>query len=100
MSVTQRVVLVTGARGFLGAPCLRRLAARGFAIVAVTSAPPPPDAPGLRWRRCNLLDPAAGSALVAANRPSHLLHLAWCAKPGEFWASEENFSWLSGSQAL
>jgi nucleoside-diphosphate-sugar epimerase len=100
MSGPHRVVLVTGARGFLGTHCLPLLAARGFEIVAVTSAPPLPDAPRLRWRRCDLLDPAAGAALVGTERPTHLLHLAWCAKPGEFWASAENFRWLSASQEL
>jgi nucleoside-diphosphate-sugar epimerase len=95
-----RRVLVTGARGFLGAYCVPLLAARGFDVVAVTSAPPPPDASGLRWRRCDLLDPTACAALVAVERPTHLLHLAWITAPGVFWSARENMAWLAAGVRL
>jgi nucleoside-diphosphate-sugar epimerase len=37
---------------------------------------------------------------VEAVRPTHLLHLAWIAVPGEFWTSRENLRWLAGGIAL
>lgn len=100
MSAARRIALVTGARGFLGAACLPLLAARGFESIAVSSAAPPPDSPGVKWRRCDLLDPAACAALVRAERPTHLLHLAWITTPGAFWASHENLDWLAAGARL
>lgn len=91
-------VLVTGARGFIGRRCLPRLAARGFEVHAVSSR----DAggQGASWHRCDLLDAAAGEALVQRVRPSHLLHLAWIAEPGVFWESPLNLAWLASGVRL
>jgi nucleoside-diphosphate-sugar epimerase len=91
-------VLVTGARGFIGRHCLARLEARGFEVHAVTSAAF--AAPGARWHRCDLLDEAACHALLAAVRPTHLLHLAWIAQPDVFWSSAANLDWLGASVRL
>jgi nucleoside-diphosphate-sugar epimerase len=33
-------------------------------------------------------------------QPTHLLHLAWCAKPGSFWTSPDNLEWLDCSIRL
>ena len=33
-------------------------------------------------------------------RPTHLLHLAWCASPGNFWGTLENLRWLKTTVAL
>jgi nucleoside-diphosphate-sugar epimerase len=81
-------VLVTGARGFIGRRCLPALAARGFEVEPVSSAD------------CDLRDPAAAQALIERSRPSHLLHLAWIARPGEFWQSPENRAWLASGVQL
>jgi nucleoside-diphosphate-sugar epimerase len=37
---------------------------------------------------------------VNAVRPTHLLHLAWYAEPGQFWNSVENLRWLEASLRL
>lgn len=93
-------VLVTGAAGFIGSPCLRPLLDKGFEVHALSSRPALDAGPSATWHQRDLLAPGAATALLRELRPTHLLHLAWCAKPGEFWASEDNFRWLSASQEL
>jgi nucleoside-diphosphate-sugar epimerase len=93
-----RRVLVTGARGFLGRRCLPLLAARGFEVHAVSSAGA--GAAPFTWHRCDLLEGAQADALLARVRPSHLLHLAWITRPGEFWESPENARWLEAGARL
>jgi nucleoside-diphosphate-sugar epimerase len=94
-------VLVTGASGFIGAPCLSRLSKAGFEVHAISSRTEPENAGQVSaWHRLDLLNPGAAPALLRKLRPTHLLHLAWCAKPGEFWSSEDNFRWLAVSQEL
>src|SRR5439155_6654344 len=39
-------------------------------------------------------------ALLAAVRPTHLLHLAWIATPGVYWTSPENHRWVEASLHL
>ena len=48
----------------------------------------------------NLLDPAFVEGLLARERCSHLLHLAWIATPGVYWTSLENMAWVQGSLGL
>jgi nucleoside-diphosphate-sugar epimerase len=80
-------VLLTGASGYIGAATLAPLKARGFEIHD-------PRQNGL-----DLLtdDPAP---LLADLRPTHLLHLAWYAEPGRFWAAPQNLDWLAASLRL
>jgi nucleoside-diphosphate-sugar epimerase len=92
-------VLVTGATGFIGRHTLPRLAERGFEVHAVARSAPS-DASEATWHTADLLEPGAAEELVRAIRPSHLLHLAWFATPGEFWSSPENHRWLEASTAL
>jgi len=101
MSTGDKRVLITGASGFIGAACLSRLQAAGYAIDAVTSRPVPARASaGVNWHQYDLLDPDQCAVAVAAARPTHLLHLAWIATPGEFWSNAKNLAWLSGATAL
>lgn len=97
--------LVTGAAGFIGAHACRALAARGLEVVAV-------DRPGARADRlahagarvrlveADLAAPGAAAALVAAHRPSHLVHLAWYAEPGDYLGSRENLRSLAATTDL
>lgn len=92
-------ILVTGARGFLGAPAIAALAARGHEVHAVTRSPVPPS-DDLTWHTADLLQDGTARALVRDVRPTHLLHLAWETTHGAFWASPENVTWLSRSLDL
>jgi nucleoside-diphosphate-sugar epimerase len=80
-------LLLTGASGYIGAATLAPLTARGFEIHTT------------RQHGLDLLsdDPAP---LLAELCPTHLLHLAWYAEPGKFWAAPENLDWLAASLRL
>jgi nucleoside-diphosphate-sugar epimerase len=94
-------VLVTGASGFIGRHALARLAGRGFAVHAVARDPARiPGVAGVRGHAADLLDPAAAAALIAAVRPTHLLHFAWYAEHGKFWSARENLDWLGATLNL
>lgn len=94
-------MLLTGARGFVGRPCLELLVERGWEVHAVTSGEVPEIGNGVRWRRADLLDAEQIRTLVRDVRPSHLLHLAWYLDPrGDLYTSPENFRWVSAGLEL
>jgi nucleoside-diphosphate-sugar epimerase len=82
-------VLVTGSGGFIGRQTLEPLRRRGFEVLTVGRA-----------QGVDLLVPGAGAAAVADARPTHLLHLAWYAEHGRFWAAPENLAWVGASLEL
>lgn len=86
--MSARRVLVTGGGGFIGRHALAPLRERGFEVVAPGSA------------EIDLLSPDGPARAIASARPTHLLHLAWYAEHGRFWASEENLRWVEGSLRL
>jgi nucleoside-diphosphate-sugar epimerase len=93
-------VLVTGASGFLGRHVLPELTARGFEVHGVGHLRDVPDTPGVAWHRVDLFDSVATGALIREVEPTHLVHLAWCASPGEFWSSPANLAWLTATMTL
>lgn len=95
-----RRVLVTGARGFIGRHAVNCLRARGYEVHAVTSRPPPEDAPPVHWHRVDLLAPGAAEELSRRVVATHLLHFAWFTEPGAFWTSSENERWVAASLDL
>ncbi len=38
--------------------------------------------------------------MIATARPDGLLHLAWCARPPDYWRSPDNLRWLAASLDL
>jgi len=90
-------ILVTGASGFLGKRVVRALASQDREIHTVSRSSRA-DAPN--HHVANLHDETAVRALMERVRPSHLVHLAWIATPGEFWESPENLTWLRTSISL
>ncbi|HUR86498.1 MAG TPA: NAD(P)-dependent oxidoreductase [Solirubrobacteraceae bacterium] len=100
MTDTRRV-LVTGASGFVGAPALDELVRRGFDVHAVSRRlPADGGADGVTWHEADLLDATARGSLVGSVEASHLLHLAWYAEPGAFWAARENAGWVAATVGL
>lgn len=93
-------VLVTGASGFIGRHALPILLANGFEVHAADIVKPDEQRDGLHRHQVDLLDAAQTDQLLAAIQPSHLLHFAWYAKPGEYWNSLENIRWVEGSLHL
>jgi nucleoside-diphosphate-sugar epimerase len=95
-----KIVLVTGATGFIGHHCLEPLKARGYEVHAVSSKPMKSDANGVHWHQADLLQPGAAKALLAEVKPTHLLHLAWFVVPGKLITAPENFAWVRASMEL
>jgi nucleoside-diphosphate-sugar epimerase len=97
--VTRRV-LVTGARGFIGRNALGPLARQGYEVHAVTSRALAGSSATATWHQADLTSSPGVSRLLEAVRPTHLLHFAWFAVPGQFWTSPENLQWVQASLDL
>ena len=95
-------LLVTGASGFVGRHVVQAALAAGFEVHAVARQRPPPDAPAaVVWHTLDLLgEETRAAALIAALRPTHLLHAAWCTAHGAYWTSDENLLWLAATARL
>lgn len=94
-------VLVTGASGFIGRQSLAPLIHRNFQVHAIFSEGSPPfKHPNIFWYQLNLHDEKAIKKILNDIMPSHLLHLAWYAKPNEYWTSPFNLTWLMSSISL
>jgi nucleoside-diphosphate-sugar epimerase len=93
-------VLVTGASGFVGRRALLALRRRGFEVHAVARRPPGERADDVAWHAADLLEDGARRALLERVGATHLLHLAWYAEPGAFWAARENAPWVAASVRL
>ena len=74
VDLSNRKVLVTGARGFLGAPLCRRLVACG-AEVTGTSRSDNPGFVGRSWSRGDMSDLGFVREVVSAMRPDVIYHL-------------------------
>jgi nucleoside-diphosphate-sugar epimerase len=94
-------VLVTGASGFIGRHTLEPLLAAGAEVHAVSARDAPLDVPaGVRWHRADLLAHGAARELIRRLQPSHLLHLAWYARPGSNLTAGVNIDWVHASMRL
>lgn len=93
-------IVVTGATGFIGTQLLEELAVRGAEVHALSRrASGPSDRGRVLWHRADLLGDSP-AALLAAVRPSHLLHLAWEATPGRYRTARENYDWVAATVRL
>lgn len=93
-------VLITGASGFIGSHCLRRLTARRCDVHAVARRVPEEPQPGVVWHSRDLRDPAQAVGIVAEVQPSYLLHCAWIATPRVYAAAPENLDWVRSTAAM
>lgn len=95
-----KIVLVTGANGFIGRHCLPLLIAKGYEVHAASSRIASNKIDNIYWHHVDLLDLKQTSNLIAEIKPSHLLHLAWYAVPQKYWTSIENLNWVQASLNL
>lgn len=93
-------VLATGCSGFLGRHCAAALVRHGFNVHAVSRTGQGIAADGITWHKLDLQSREATAGLIAALRPSHLLHLAWVTAPDRYRHSAENLDWMEASLAL
>lgn len=91
-------ILVTGATGFVGSHTLAPLLALGFQVHALYSKRVPEfQQPNIHWHQINLHNIGAMHALLNQIQASHLLHLAWYAKPVDYWTAPQNMEWITTS---
>ena len=93
-------ILITGASGFIGAHCLKRLLDEDCEIHAVNRAGQGDHGGRIIWHGVDLRLPSRAVALVREIAPTHLLHCAWIATPRVYSHSPENADWLQSSVAL
>jgi nucleoside-diphosphate-sugar epimerase len=101
--MTRPRILVTGASGYIGRQVLRWCAGEGLDVHATARTPPrisSPTSGGVAWIAADLLDAAGRRRLMAAVRPTHLLHLAWMTAHGAYWTSPQNIDWLAATLDL
>ncbi len=91
-------ILITGATGFIGRQIIPLLTLAGWDVHAITRTPQQHMA-GVTWHEWDLLTQTPWLYLNHI-RPTHLLHLAWEARPGVFWNSPNNLLWLAASTQL
>jgi nucleoside-diphosphate-sugar epimerase len=94
-------VMLTGARGFIGAHCLDALVDRGFAVHAVSSKGSYNGYPQqVEWHHADLHNAEHILRLMAEVRPEYLLHLAWDVTHGVYWSSLDNLRWVKAGVSL
>jgi nucleoside-diphosphate-sugar epimerase len=85
-------VLLTGATGLVGVHARAALESAGHRVIAVARHGAPVIA--------DLLDASQRKELIAAQRPSHWLHLAWETRHAIYWTAPDNEAWLAASRDL
>jgi nucleoside-diphosphate-sugar epimerase len=94
-------VMLTGARGFIGAHCLNALVERGFEVHAVSSKGSYNGYPQqVEWHHADLHNAEHILRLMAEVRPEYLLHLAWDVTHGVYWSSLDNLRWVKAGVSL
>lgn len=92
-------VLITGATGFLGRYVLEALHRHGIESV-VLGRRRPLHAPFTDFIEVDCLASPDFASLVRRAAGTHLLHLAWYAEHGQFWASPLNLRWVEATTRL
>lgn len=91
-------VLLTGASGFIGRHAINALVSRGYDVHAIQSQSRNIEStPCVRWHTSDIHDMHSISEIMHLVQPTHLLHLAWYAKPVDYWESHLNDVWKTSS---
>jgi len=91
-------ILVTGANGFIGNYVVESLlgSSNSLKIFAVSQGSNNETThKNLTWIKLDLHDYEATYSAFKETAPDILIHLAWYAEHGKFWASLENLKWIS-----
>lgn len=91
-------VLLTGATGLIGRQVVRPLQMAGFTVLAASRAGQP--VAGAEGLALDCLNRGGAARVLAAAKPTHLVHLAWHDGPKDRWTSRANLSWVSASLDL
>lgn len=94
-----RKIIVTGASGFIGEYCVKKLLQTGVEVHAFSSKRAGLDSSGILWHKVDLLKENTFE-LLDSIRPDTLLHLAWSSEHGKFWTDPNNSEWARSSIQL
>ncbi len=97
--MSQPRVVLTGASGYLGRHVLHSLRQRGCDVILLGRTVPDGNR-DFTSIHVDLLDSTQVESAVKAAKGTHLIHLAWYAEYGKFWASPLNFRWVDASLRL
>lgn len=98
-------VLLTGATGLIGSRAIAPLLEAGHEVHAFARDPHALADNGgatsnVNWHSVNLLEQEATRAAVYQIKADALLHFAWYAEHGRFWAATENLPWVGATLNL
>ena len=90
-------VLVTGGSGFIGKYVLNELIKSNIDFVTIGRNERDYTH---KYLRMDLLECTDFSSIIKDIKPTHLIHLAWHTKHGEYWDSALNYDWMNVTQRL
>jgi len=98
-------VLVTGAGGFIGSHVTEALLSRGHEVHAVVRTDGPKrlcvdKSASFDWLTIDLDDVRATREAITKVQPQAAVHLAWYAKPGQYWTAPENLECVKTTLSL
>lgn len=89
-------VLLTGGTGYIGKHVVSILQNRGVPTLMLGKKPLDHMPSNFQFAECDLLR-SSSFDVIQQFKPTHLIHLAWFAKHGEFWTSVENTQWVTST---
>ena len=91
----KKIVVVSGASGFIGKNALNFLCSKGYEVHALSKSKKNEGA--CHWHQIDLLESKGFLQLFQEIRPTHLLHFAWETTHGAYWSSLNNLQWIAAS---
>ena len=90
-------VLLTGGSGFIGSHVLALLQREGLDVVTLGRRK---TSSSIRHIECDLLAATDFYTFLRKEKVTHLVHLAWEAEHGKYWASPHNLQWVKATLDL
>lgn len=95
--MTKRV-LVTGGNGWIGSFAIENLIEKGYEVHVVSRKKG--NTENTKWYTTDLFECNDIDYMMKTIKPTHLLHFAWEAVPGQCWKSTNNYLWVQSSLEL
>lgn len=92
-----KVVLLTGATGFVGRHCIKHLIDADYTVHATFNSTALSDSNEVVWHKVDLLKHDEVESVFEQVKPTHVLHAAWYAEHGKFWTHKVNQEWVKAS---